>query len=145
MPGSWIVKLECCGYERTTVMLAEYKTKTNVFILLGIVTQILGGIVGGEVGGIIRIVGAGLFITGCCFYAKGKGYNGAWGGLGLLSLLGLLILVLMKDKQKELVKGIPERTVLQCPYCSGRMGLDGVLRHGQKVQCPHCHKHCVVQ
>ena len=56
--------------------------------------------IGTEIGLAIRGIGSILFIIGCCFYAKGKGYNGAWGLLGLLSLIGLLILVCMKDKHK---------------------------------------------
>jgi len=81
-------------------MIAEYKTKTNLFILLGIVVQIAGMMIGTEIELAIRGIGSILFIIGCCFYAKGKGYNGAWGLLGLLSLIGLLILMCMKDKHK---------------------------------------------
>ncbi len=126
-------------------MLAEYKTKTNVFILLGLVAQVISGFMTENAAGVIRIVGTGLIVTGCCFYAKGKGYSGAWGLLGLLSLLGLLILIFMKDKQKELVKCAPQPTVFQCPNCSGQMVYDGILRSGQKVQCPYCKQRFVIQ
>ena len=86
-------------------MLAEYKTKTNIFILLGIVCQIAGAVIASSmemvaVGDVIRVVGAILFIVGCCYYAKGKGYHGAFGLLGLLSLIGLIVLICMRDKCK---------------------------------------------
>ena len=81
-------------------MIKEYKTKTNLFILLGLIVQILGVFVAPEVGLYIRTVGAVLFIIGCGYYAKGKGYSGVWGLLGLLSLIGLIILVCFKDRNK---------------------------------------------
>lgn len=86
-------------------MLKEYKGKTNLFILLGMVVQFGGAILVSamEVDGLdvlFRIVGAILFVTGCCYYAKGKGYHAAWGLLGLLSLIGLLVLICMRDKHK---------------------------------------------
>ena len=83
-----------------TKMLQEYKTKTNLFILLGIIIQVVGVIVSQDIGLLIRLGGSVLFIIGCCCYAKGKGYHGAWGLLGLLSLIGLIILVCMRDKHK---------------------------------------------
>ena len=55
---------------------------------------------GQNFGLLIRLVGSVLFIIGCCYYAKGKGYHGAWGFLGLLSLTGLIVLVCMRDKHK---------------------------------------------
>ena len=81
-------------------MLQEYKTKTNLFILLGIIIQVVGVIVSQDIGLLIRLGGSVLFIIGCWCYAKGKGYHGAWGLLGLLSLIGLIILVCMRDKHK---------------------------------------------
>ena len=86
-------------------MLAEYKTKTNLFILLGIVVQIVGAVIASSMeattlGAVIRGGGAILFIIGCCYYAKGKGYHGAFGLFGLLSIIGLIVLVCMRDKCK---------------------------------------------
>ena len=81
-------------------MLQEYKSKTNLFILLGIIVQVLGVVIGQDIGIFIRLVGSILLIIGCCYYAKGKGYHGAWGLLGLLSLIGLIILICMRDKHK---------------------------------------------
>ena len=86
-------------------MIQEYKGKTNLFILLGIAVQFGGAAVASAVGSDVlsilsRIGGAILFVSGCCYYAKGKGYHVAWGLLGLLSLIGLLVLVCLRDKNK---------------------------------------------
>ncbi|MGD9159653.1 MAG: hypothetical protein PVG39_14665 [Desulfobacteraceae bacterium] len=87
-------------------MLAEYKTKTNIGVGLGIIAQILGRFLANNEGVIslfgllLQIAGAVLFIWGCCMYSKGKGHHGAWGLLGLLSIIGLIILFFFKDKHK---------------------------------------------
>lgn len=86
-------------------MLAEYKTKTNIGVGLGIVAQVAGRMLMGQgntgVGAILVLVGAVLFIWGCCNYTQGKGYSGWLGLLGLLSCIGLLILVFLPDKHKS--------------------------------------------
>ena len=86
-------------------MLKEYKRKSNLVILLGIAVQFGGGIIADmmeidAMGAAFRFSGAILFIVGCCYYAKGKGHNSAWGLLGLLSLIGLLVLVCLRDRHK---------------------------------------------
>lgn len=80
-------------------MLAQYKTRTNVFILLGLILQLVGRCFG-EIGVLICLAGAVCFIVGCCSYAKGKGHSAAWGLLGLLSIIGLIILVCFSDRHK---------------------------------------------
>jgi hypothetical protein len=89
-------------------MLREYKKKTNIGVGLGILVQIIGRIAiesGGDGGAVIGLVlvlvGLGLFIWGCISYSKGKGHHAAWGLLGLLSIIGLIILVLFPDRHKE--------------------------------------------
>ena len=42
----------------------------------------------------------GTFIWGCVELAKAKGYHPAWGALGILTLLGLLILIILPNKNK---------------------------------------------
>ena len=86
--------------ERKVSMIQEYKSKTNLFILLGIAAQIVGGVAGGTLSGVLNLAGVILFVVGCCYYAKGKGYHGAFGLFGILSILGLLVLICMKDKCK---------------------------------------------
>jgi DNA-binding transcriptional regulator of glucitol operon len=94
-------------------MLAEYKKKTNIGIALAIAIWILGGILVGLLSkmpeeNLRSIQGLGLipFIYGCCCYAKGKGYHGAWGLLGIFFIFGLIALVCFPDKNKA-TKKIP--------------------------------------
>ncbi len=87
-------------------MLAEYKTKTNIGIGVGILLQILGAVLSGVesiaiIGLLMQVVGFIMFIWGCSCYAVGKGYSQFLGILGLLSCLGLVILVVLPDKHKS--------------------------------------------
>jgi hypothetical protein len=85
-------------------MLPEKQNATNLGVGVGIVLEIIGGVLRtqGEsmavIGLLVTIVGAAVFIWGCINYAQGKGYSGALGLLGLLSCIGLLILVVLPDK-----------------------------------------------
>ena len=87
-------------------MLAEYKRKTNIGVGLGIVAQFVGyvltsfGDVGAFFGYSFLVGGTVLFIWGCWSYAKGKGYDGALGFLGLFTIIGLIILACLTDKHK---------------------------------------------
>lgn len=45
-------------------------------------------------------IGTVLFIRGFWYYAKAKGYQGAWGLVALSAPLGIIALVLLKDKEK---------------------------------------------
>jgi hypothetical protein len=84
-------------------MLAEYRSKTNLFIGVGIALKIVGNLIARSsplIGWLIAATGGVLFIVGCCFYAKAKGYHGAVGLLGLLSCIGLIVLILLPDKFK---------------------------------------------
>ena len=79
----------------------------------GIILQILGNIMyrqGGATGGpgrpapdanpiwlLVALVGTGLLIAGLAFYAKAKGRSPAWGLMGLLSIIGLIVLACLKD------------------------------------------------
>ncbi len=79
-------------------MLAECKTNTNVGVGLGIILQIMGGMTNGFLGILLSLAGTAAFLWGCFNYAKGKGYPSVLGLLGLLSCLGLIILVVLPDK-----------------------------------------------
>jgi hypothetical protein len=46
------------------------------------------------------IVGFLFFMWGCSSYAQGKGYSQWFGALGLFSIFGLIVLVLLPDKHK---------------------------------------------
>jgi len=66
-------------------MIAEYRSKTNIGVGLGIVAQIAGRVLmhaggsGAPIGAVLGVAGAVLFIWGCWNYAVGKGHSG-WRG-----------------------------------------------------------------
>lgn len=90
-------------------MIGEYRVRTNIGVGLGIVSQITGFFASYLVhvgivlwfSAILIYGGFLLFIWGLWNYAKGKGYHGAWGLLGLLSVFGFMILALFPDKKKS--------------------------------------------
>lgn len=88
-------------------MLAEYKTKTNIGVGIGVIGQIIGRTLAdstssgqASLGLIIAVLGSLAFIWGCMQYAKGKGHSGWFGLFGFLSLLGLLVLFFLPDRHK---------------------------------------------
>lgn len=60
--------------------------------------------IGGNVAGypILSLLGSILLLVGLAFYAKGKGRHPAWCLLGFLSIIGIIILACLKDKEAEL-------------------------------------------
>ncbi len=89
-------------------MLSEYKRKTNIGVGIGIVVQLIGrALVAGSnpeqvsQGWAVVLIGFGFFIWGCAQYAKAKGHSPWFGGLGVFSIIGLLILVLLPDRHKD--------------------------------------------
>jgi hypothetical protein len=87
-------------------MLPEKKIKTNIGVGVGIILQIVGRALAGAhgagaiLGMIVVLVGAAFFIWGCMNYAEGKGHSKWLGLLGLLSCIGLIILVVIPDHHK---------------------------------------------
>jgi len=105
-------------------MLPEYKKKTIVFMGTGFILQLLFlftlkseveevSIIDlilqlAVLGGII------LFTMGCWYYAKGKGYHGAYGFLGLIfNIFGLIILIAMPDKHKKTQQDVNRKDTIQ--------------------------------
>ncbi|MDD4879180.1 MAG: hypothetical protein PHR22_01835 [Candidatus Omnitrophica bacterium] len=90
-------------------MIREYRIKTNIGVGFGILSQIIGFLVSYYVhigivlwcAAILIYGGFLLLIWGLWNYAKGKGYKGVWGLLGLLSIFGFVVLVLFPDKKKS--------------------------------------------
>jgi len=88
-------------------MLPDNKTKTNIGVGLGFLLEILGRFLymsstaGSIFGLILMVVGVVLFIWGCMNYAVGKGHSKWLGLFGLLSCIGLIILVFLPDHHKE--------------------------------------------
>ncbi len=87
-------------------MLAEYERKSNIGIAVGLVMQVVGALMPADpallsvLGLVLLLGGIGTFCWGCICYARGKGRSGAWGVLGVTSLLGLIILVLLPDANR---------------------------------------------
>jgi uncharacterized membrane protein len=87
-------------------VLAGYTRKTNIGVGMGIVLEIVGRIMVHNpepmrsMGSIIMLVGLVAFIWGCAQYAKGKGHSPWFGLFGLLSIIGLIVLALFRDKHK---------------------------------------------
>lgn len=47
---------------------------------------------------LISLLGTALLIIGLSYYSRAKGHSGYFGFLGLLSWLGIIVLILLKDK-----------------------------------------------
>jgi hypothetical protein len=98
-------------------MLAVEKRNTNIGVGLGTALFIGGQVMEGtdvviligipkipspaSLAGVMVIAGIALFMWGCFMYAQGKGYSPLVGLLGLLSAIGLLILVFLPDRHPE--------------------------------------------
>lgn len=91
-------------------MIAEKQTKSNIGVGVGFVIALGGRLLVGTahqnqglliIGGILSLIGTVIFIWGCVNYAQGKGYSPWLGLLGLLSCLGLIVLVVLPDKNKD--------------------------------------------
>ena len=90
-------------------MIKYYKLRTNIGVGYGILTQVVGFFASYYVHiGIVLWLAAILIyggflslIWGLWNYAKGKGYKGVWGLLGLLSVFGFAVLAFFPDKKKE--------------------------------------------
>ncbi len=90
-------------------MLSDYRIRTNIGVGLGVLAQLIGFIASQyvDIGTILWLAailiygGIILFIWGLWSYAIGKGYRGAWGLLGFLSLIGFVILFFFPDKHRS--------------------------------------------
>jgi len=90
-------------------MNTEQKSKGMAFIIPGLLLEI-GCLYARRIAGepqliamslmIGSLVGLILLIVGLRQFAKSKGYSDAYGFLGLLSLLGVLIMAALPDKTK---------------------------------------------
>lgn len=86
-------------------MIKRYNSLSLSLGVPGIILQIAGNIVArvneetpiAGLAVLAALVGTVLLIAGLSYYAIAKGRSGWWGLCGFLSLLGLLILALLKD------------------------------------------------
>jgi uncharacterized membrane protein len=87
-------------------MLAANRTKTNIGVGAGIILQVIGRLLAMRnpnlalVALILTLVGLAFFVWGCMNYAEGKGHSKWLGLLGLLSCIGLIVLVFLPDRNK---------------------------------------------
>ena len=89
-------------------MIKAHASKSNLFVGIGLVGQLVGnfalvpmGGVAGVLGMLLIGLGAATFVVGCGFYATAKGYHFLLGLLGLLSIVGLIVLVALPDQHPE--------------------------------------------
>jgi hypothetical protein len=79
-------------------MIKKYNNISLAIGAPGLIIQIYGGIMQIPV---IGLVGSILLVIGLTFYAKAKARHPAWGLLGLLSIIGLIILAILPDKSSD--------------------------------------------
>lgn len=85
-------------------MIKKYNNKSFCFGIPGIILQIGGRFIGGStmeltaLNGVVILTGTALLIIGLSYYAKAKGRHSAWCLMAFLSIIGLIVLALLKDK-----------------------------------------------
>lgn len=82
-------------------IIKKHKTNTNIGVGVGLLISAIGGNMNSDFGGILALIGYGMFIWGCIEYAEYKGYTWKMGLLGLLSVIGLIIMVCLPNKNKK--------------------------------------------
>lgn len=108
-------------------MLAEYKKKTNQVIGFAIILFLLAILIHSLSESKIATAVAYVFMTsvmplwicGVWCYAKGKGYHGAWGLLGIFTLAGLIILAFFPDRHKFIRENQQIKTIDKSVQSSG--------------------------
>jgi multidrug efflux pump subunit AcrB len=79
-------------------MIKKYNNISLAVGIPGIVLQIVGMVVQYSD---ITIIGTILLFIGFAYYAKAKGRHIAWCSMGFFSIIGLIVLALLKDKAIE--------------------------------------------
>jgi hypothetical protein len=84
-------------------MIQRYNTRSLALGLPGFVIQVAGGLVvnlrpeHADFGNLLAVAGTGLLMAGLAYYAMAKGRHPAWCLMAFFSLLGFIILGLLKD------------------------------------------------
>jgi len=94
--------------EPSAPQLLSFKLQAAIGIVPGIIMQLFGQQLRDHARGqgvlvlalVLWVAGIASFIWGCVGYSAGKGYTKWLGALGLLSCLGLLVLVVLPDRRK---------------------------------------------
>ena len=88
--------------------IPPFETRTNLFVGMGLLCTILGSWLSAQspdlrlFWSVIILCGAALFIWGCVNYARWKGRSGWFGLLGYFWIFGLLGLVFLSNRRKQL-------------------------------------------
>lgn len=85
-------------------MLETYKRDTNVGVGVGIIANIISRVNAENhlvLSIIFGLIGVIAMIWGCAMYARGKGYSGWLGLLGIFWIIGFIVLLCFKDKYKQ--------------------------------------------
>ena len=83
-------------------MISSEKMSSNIGIAVSIAILVSTSLIpmDRDVASAIRGLGAIFFLFACASYARAKGYSGGLGLIALLPIIGLIILVLLPDKNK---------------------------------------------
>lgn len=82
-------------------MIKRYNTLSFAYFIPGMILQFASVTVDGGVSVALGILGTILAIVGFGYYAKAKGRSSAWGIVGLLGILGLIVLACLKDRSGD--------------------------------------------
>jgi glycerol uptake facilitator-like aquaporin len=85
-------------------VIARYNNISLALGVPGLILQIAGNVMmrsGPDkegVGLLVGIIGTALLMGGLMMYARAKGRSPAWGLMGLLSIIGLIVLAMLEDR-----------------------------------------------
>ena len=85
----------------------DYSARGYVGVILGFIVQVIARLIasisheGVVIGAAIFLGGTALFVWGCMNFAMAKGYSRWVGSVGLLSCIGIVILILLPDNSRR--------------------------------------------
>ena len=88
-------------------MREDQSAKAYVGVIIGFIVQVVGRLIanisneGVIIGAIVGLGGVAIFVWGCVNLAAVKGYSKWLGLLGLLSCIGLVVLILLPDQSRR--------------------------------------------
>lgn len=88
-------------------MIKRYNNVSLAIGALGLLLQSLAASYAwppGQVltGNLLLLAGTALLLAGLAFYAKAKGRHPAWALFGLLSIIGIIVLGVLRDRSAQL-------------------------------------------
>lgn len=104
----------------TPEWVIEYRRKSNAGVLFGIMLSGIALALMTEpdiyaLGVGVGLVGFALFMWGCCNYSMSKGRHWIWGFLGLFTLPGLLLLMLIPKNKRAFIAEEPRTSATASP------------------------------